>query len=308
MKHLPTSDNDKFHGPYVKKVKPLFLRILFAHISLCQLSTASALDLAPLSQTSRTLDQWDKSSEWRQFAGAHRTVETFDPRVDRRINPPNLSLPIESSAMLGTAAASTTTAANNNNPSSSTPSTQPVQQPPSHGITPPPHFQTFTSQRASPPGVMDHRLGGGTTATRSVPTTPLGLSNHIGSNGILSGQLLKGPSTPDANGRLSTPGSYGLDGATAAAAANNQVDLQASLSRMPANTFDNANNNALAFGSVQNDLDDPLQVSVLSFLFLLGIPLMMSCKKKKKSWCSGFRLRFERGSRQRSLFVLFVRP
>jgi hypothetical protein len=81
--------------------------------------------------------------------------------------------------------------------------------------------------------------------TRSVPATPLGLSNSTSHMGT-------GPGTPDlqtVNGRLTTPGSHALDGAN--------TDLQASLSRTPNGQYENS---SLNLSSVQAGLDEHLQV------------------------------------------------
>jgi hypothetical protein len=98
------------------------------------------------------------------------------------------------------------------------------------------------SRRGSPPSGLD--LMGATT--RSVPATPLGLSNP-------AGHLSTNPGTPDlqtVNGRLITSSSHALDGAN--------TDLQASLSRAANGQYEN---NSLNFSSVQAGLDEHLQVS-----------------------------------------------
>jgi hypothetical protein len=83
------------------------------------------------------------------------------------------------------------------------------------------------------------------TTTRSVPTTPLGLS-------ATTAHLLKSgsPLAPDLQSlgaRIGTPGSQQL------ADTLPPNDLQASLSRLPSGTFENGN---LSFNTMQSSPDD----------------------------------------------------
>lgn len=99
------------------------------------------------------------------------------------------------------------------------------------------HSQTPASRRGSPHSLLD-----GLSATRSVPTTPLGASG-------LAAHLLQAPGTPlvpevqNMNGRITTPGLH----------VNNSPvdanDLQASLSRLPQGAYDHG---SLTFNSIQN--------------------------------------------------------
>ncbi|PFH54706.1 hypothetical protein AMATHDRAFT_44516 [Amanita thiersii Skay4041] len=174
MRNLPTSDDDKFHGPYPGK-----------HVS----TSSAALDLAHISQTSprahftgRTLDTRDKSSEWPQFTAAPRVPEGLVSRTDRRtVTNPNLTLstPTEEKA-----------------PSSVSANVSPL-------ISQGPHGQNSSSRRGSPHSLLD----GLSATTRSVPATPLGLPTS-------AAHLLKTPGTPltpDLNGRISTPGAHPLN-------------------------------------------------------------------------------------------------
>ncbi|KAF8633957.1 hypothetical protein AX15_001139 [Amanita polypyramis BW_CC] len=207
MRNLPTSDDDKVPGPHSSKV-----------------SMSSALDLAHISQTSprahfagRALDSREKSSEWPQFTAAGRGPEGLLSRTDRRtVTNPNLTL--------------------------STPTDDKVPGSVSANVSPHipqgPQGQA-SSRRGSPHSLLD----GLSSATRSVPATPLGLPSSAASH------LLKTPGTPLTpdpqllSGRISTPGSHSLN--------DGNNDLQASLSRLPNNHYE------VSFGSLQpTNIDD----------------------------------------------------
>jgi hypothetical protein len=71
MKHLPTSDNDKYHGSYPSKV-------------------SAALDLAQLSRaSSQPGDSRDSPAKWSQFA---RTPEGISRSERRTVTNPNLTV------------------------------------------------------------------------------------------------------------------------------------------------------------------------------------------------------------------------
>ncbi|KAF8164145.1 hypothetical protein K438DRAFT_1775661 [Mycena galopus ATCC 62051] len=220
MRNLPTSDDDKFN--------------LFAG----KISTSSAaLDLAHISQTSprasfatRTLETRDKSSEWPQFAGSGRAPahDAGVLRADRRtVTNPNLTLSAPSndasSGKLNTVSASTT----------------PLGQQHPQLVS---HAQLSTSRRGSPPSLLESL----NATTRSVPATPLGISNS-------AVHILKSPGTPH------TPETQALNGRLASVGENavNAGDLQASLSRLPSGQYDGR---SLTFNSIQSGgLDDTLQ-------------------------------------------------
>ncbi len=192
---------------------------------------SSALDLAHISQTSprgqfttRTLDSREKSSEWPQFTGAGRGPEGLLSRTDRRtVTNPNLTI--------------------------STPTDD--RTPGSVSVNVSPHIPQGpgSSRRGSPHSLLD----GLSSATRSVPATPLGLTSAAAAH------LLKTPGTPLTpdpqllSGRISTSGSHSLnDGGNG---------LQASLSRLPTDQYDPS---SLAFGSLQSaSVDD---VSAMLFI------------------------------------------
>ncbi|THU90760.1 ARM repeat-containing protein [Dendrothele bispora CBS 962.96] len=97
-----------------------------------------------------------------------------------------------------------------------------------------------SSRRGSPPNLLNELNG----TTRSVPATPLNMSSN---------PLLKTPGTPlgespNLSGRLPT---QGLGENTV-----NVSDLQASLSRLPGNRYENG---TLNFNGIQSGLDDSLR-------------------------------------------------
>lgn len=193
--------------------------------------SSAALDLAHTSQASsrthltvRGLETREKPSEWPQFTATARGPEGFLSRADRRtVTNPNLtfSSPIEDRA-----------------PGSLSANVSPL-------IPQGPQGQSPSSRRGSPHSLLD----GISATTRSVPATPLGLSNT-------AAHLLKTPGTPMTpdphllNGRISTPGSHSLN--------DNGNDLQASLSRLSGNQF----NSSLAFGPLQSTGIDDVSTTV----------------------------------------------
>ncbi|KDR85232.1 hypothetical protein GALMADRAFT_233963 [Galerina marginata CBS 339.88] len=190
-----------------------------------KISTASAaLDLAHLSQTSprthfanRAPDSREKSSEWPQFPGNPRGPEGSAPRTDRRtVTNPNLTLSAPSDDILGGSVSASAT---------------PLLPQQSQGSNQP------TSRRGSPHSLLDSL----SATTRSVPATPLGIPSS-------TAHLLKTPGTPQdiqaLNGRISTPNSHQLSDSSV-----NAIDLQASLSRLPAGPYDNS---SLTFTSIQS--------------------------------------------------------
>ncbi|KAF7319842.1 RNA-binding protein [Mycena kentingensis (nom. inval.)] len=195
MRHLPTSDDDKYTS-FAAKIS----------------TSSAALDLAHVSQTSprtsfanRTLETRDKSSsEWPQYPGRP------GPGDRRTVTNPNLAMS-PTDAAPGKLGLSTSASALG-------------QQLGAQG----------TSRRGSPPSLLDSLNAG----TRSVPATPLGLSNP-------AVHILKSPGTP------LTPETQALSGRLSSVGENavNASDLQASLSRLPAGQYDNYN-------GIQGGLDD----------------------------------------------------
>jgi hypothetical protein len=142
MRHLPTSDEDKFHNSFGNKVS----------------TSSAALDLAHISQSSnnRSLDNREKSSEWLQFTrGADGLASAKSERLG--VTNPGLTLgspDIQSG--FGSASASAT----------------PLVSQHSQGVS----HQPPSPRHGSPLGLLDGMNG----TTRSVPATPLGLSStHI---------------------------------------------------------------------------------------------------------------------------------
>ncbi|KAL6300297.1 ARM repeat-containing protein [Sparassis latifolia] len=158
MRHLPTSDEDKYPNAYSNKLS----------------TSSAALDLAPLSQTpprpsfvGRALETREKPSEWPQFNGNGR-VDGLNSRTERRtVTNPAMSL----SAGLGDLSASTGSV-------SGSPLLQQVQGL-AQGLS--------ASRRGSPLGIADALS---ITTARSVPATPLpGIPNS-------ASHLAKAPGTP----------------------------------------------------------------------------------------------------------------
>ncbi|KAL0576379.1 hypothetical protein V5O48_005600 [Marasmius crinis-equi] len=198
MRHLPTSDEDKFANTYGNKI---------------QVSTSSAaLDLANISQRSphgsyagSPLEPREKTSEW----PFNRGPDGLASRSERRsVTNPSLNLnDIHGGKLPGTVSASSTPLV--------------PQHPQGHQ-----HIPAPSSRRGSPPNLLD----GLSATTRSVPATPLGMPAN-------PSHLLKTPGTPLTesqllNGRLSVSHGLGENSVNAA-------DLQASLSRLGPNTYEN---------------------------------------------------------------------
>ncbi|KAF5392633.1 hypothetical protein D9757_002130 [Collybiopsis confluens] len=141
MRHLPTSDEDKYPNSYANKVS----------------TSSAALDLAHISQSSsnRSFEGKDKSSEWPQFSRPDGISSAKSER--RSVTNPGLTLASpEGQTGLGTVSASTT----------------PLIAQHSQGIS----HQPPSPRHGSPLGPLDGLNG----TTRSVPATPLGLaSNHL---------------------------------------------------------------------------------------------------------------------------------
>lgn len=209
-------------------------------------ASSVALDLAHRSQTSprssfsaRTMDSREKSSEWPQFRANPRVPDGVSSRADRRtVTNPTLTLSstleeLSSLHKLGGTVSG-----------SATPHLAQHPQGMTHAIS----IQVPSSRRGSPPGTLDSM----SSATRSVPTTPLG-----GING--AAHLIKTPGTPRTpdiqglNNRVNSQGSHQHH--------DNAGELQASLSRRPSGQFENG---SLSYNSAQPEHDDSLQVSPLS--------------------------------------------
>ncbi|KAF8845489.1 ARM repeat-containing protein [Paxillus ammoniavirescens] len=203
MRHLPTSDDDKF-ASYATKIS----------------TSSAALDLAHRSQTSPRssfVGRGEKPSEWPQFASNPRGPDGLSSRNDRRtVTNPTLTLtssPIDSSAKLTSAVSGTATPLVGQHSQMSLGSANAVP----------------SSRRGSPSGALD----GLSSTTRSVPATPLSIANGV-SNHML--QTPGTPLTPDSqslSGRLSSQGSHHFEG-------SNKADIQPSLSRLSSGQFDNA--------------------------------------------------------------------
>jgi len=224
MRNLPTSDDDKYPNTIGSKVSDSFVRNhILLSISLNQVSKSSvALDLAQLSQQNH-----ENSAEWDHFNGHSRGPPGIALRSERRIvTNPNLTLSTPSDdfsikPLTGNASASSTPLV----------------------VEPPRLVQFPLSRRNSPPGLVDNL----STTTRSVPTTPLGLSVHPLNS---SSPLI--PDIQPLSARIGTPGSQHV-----ADAFSGSNDLQASLTRMP------SNNGGLGFNAIQPGPDE-VRVTYLS--------------------------------------------
>ncbi|KAF9017168.1 hypothetical protein BDZ89DRAFT_385880 [Hymenopellis radicata] len=167
-----------------------------------------------------TTDSREKHSEWPQFHGS-RGPDGLASRTDRRtVTNPNLNLSGAAVDLNGKLAGTVS--------ASSTP-----LHPQGHL-----HVRPPSSRRGSPPSILESLNG----TTRSVPATPLGISNN---------PLLKTPGTPlseaPMNGRLSHQ------------LGDNNIspsDLQASLSRISSGQYDGS---GLSYHSSQGGLDDAMQ-------------------------------------------------
>lgn len=198
MRNLPTSDDDKF-AAYANKIS----------------TSSAALDLAHRSQTSprNSFTGRDKPSEWPQFTGNPRIPEGLASRAERRtVTTPTVTLtssPMDLSARLSTVVSGTSTPPVSQHPQMTLGSVGPVP----------------SSRRSSPAGALESFA-----ATRSVPATPLSITNG-------NSHLLQAPGTPltpdgqSMSGRISAQGSQHLGNET-------KTDIQPSLSRLPSGQYD----------------------------------------------------------------------
>ena len=172
------------------------------------------MDLAHRSQRS-FVPRNDKPSEWPQFAGNPRIPEGLSSRIDRRtVTTPTVTLtssPLDLNPALANAVSGT--------------STPPVSQ---HSqITFAPAGQGPSSRRGSPSVAID-----GLSTARSVPATPLSISNGGTSHMLQAPGTPLTPDTQSLSGRLSAQGSQHLGN-------ESNSEIQPSLSRMPSSQFDN---------------------------------------------------------------------
>ncbi|KAI0638958.1 ARM repeat-containing protein [Trametes polyzona] len=169
MRHLPTSDEDKFSNGYGNKPPSS--------------SAAAALDLAPLPQTQQ------KPSEWPQFNGSARLPEGMNRSDRRNVTNPTMTL----SPALGDLSGKP------NGTVSGT--TTPLLQQVSSGLA-----QGLSSRRGSPLSLGDTLSS--ITSARSVPATPLpGMPGSAGglakAPGTPLGTPLSGGDPHNINGILS---------------------------------------------------------------------------------------------------------
>lgn len=156
MLNLPTSDENGYSGSFPKNS-----------------NSSAALDLAHISQTSprssfaRAADAREKASEWPQYTGPPRGPDGLASRSSERrtVTNPTLSLGDISSGMISVPVSGTTT---------------PLVQ--HHS---PLHTAFPTSRRGSPTSLLESL----SSATRSVPATPLGVPSG-------APHLMKAPGTP----------------------------------------------------------------------------------------------------------------
>ncbi|KIY45273.1 ARM repeat-containing protein [Fistulina hepatica ATCC 64428] len=226
MRHLPTSDDDRFNA-YANKVS----------------SSSAALDLAHRLQSSplnRALDT-QKVSEWPHFTGSPNG-ESVTSRADRRASgTPSLTLS-DLSKLSGSASASSTPFVSIQHPQTSSP-----------------HIQLPTSRRASPHITLE----GLVNATRSVPTTPLAIPNTTAHMLKSPGTPMSADKT--LNILSSTPGSDSSVVAAAATATDLQASLSrlpgSDYENGPASA---SAVSALDFTTIQPGMGDPLQYGVNS--------------------------------------------
>ncbi|KAG9314721.1 ARM repeat-containing protein [Chiua virens] len=175
MRNLPTSDDDKF-ASFANKIS----------------TSSAALDLAHRPQTSPRnsfASRSEKPSEWPQFLGNSRVPDGINSKVERRtVTNPTLTLTsMDLNGRLAAAISGTSTPHGG----------QQSQMNLASAGAP-------TSRRGSPSGPLD----GLNTATRSVPATPLSISNVVA-------YPRKGTHTDESA----------------------KVDIQPSLSRLPSSQF-----------------------------------------------------------------------
>ncbi len=226
MRHLPTSDEDKYSNGFANKVRPIPRCLLSRrdlHAESTSLFTPSFPVLSMLAFISRGQQ---KSSEWPQFNGSGRIPETLSRSDRRNVTNPAMSLSpglgdFSGPKVNGTVSGTTT----------------PLLQQVSHGLA-----QGLSSRRGSPLSLGDTRSS--IPSARSVPATPLpGMPNSAGS-------LAKAPGTPlsgdphNINGILSAQISRQL---------SDDSELNPSLSRMPSGQFDGS---PLSFNSIQSGMDE----------------------------------------------------
>ncbi|KAG9223235.1 hypothetical protein CCMSSC00406_0000076 [Pleurotus cornucopiae] len=141
MRHLPTSDEDKFGNSYPQKTSSAALDL--AHISQATSPQAS--------YSSRSAEPREKSSEWPPFPSNPRAPEGLSSRNERRnVTSPNV--PLHDMKLAGVVSASATPLLQQHSQSSLLPS----------------------SRRGSPPSFLDTLA-----STRSVPATPLGIPSAV---------------------------------------------------------------------------------------------------------------------------------
>ncbi|KAI0035236.1 armadillo-type protein [Vararia minispora EC-137] len=201
MRHLPTSDDDKYQTALAK------LQTSSAALDLAQAPAGSRNSYG--GPAPRSAEAREKASEWPQFIGSSPRPDSLATRGERRTSAnPVLNLGDLSSAKLGTVSASATP--------------QIPQLTPSVA-----HLHAPGSRRGSPASFGDLSV-----TTRSVPATPLGAGVAIPAS-----LMAKGPVTPISpaeanpltNARLSS--SHLSDSPLA-------TELPTSLSRAPSAQFD----------------------------------------------------------------------
>lgn len=231
MRHLPTSDEDKYTNGFAKVRGHSHLVLPIPYLRVKR-SSAAALDLAPLSQTpprasslGRPSENFKKPSEWPQFNGSGRMPESLGRSDRRNVTNPTMTLSPSLNDLAGP---------KGNGAVSGT--TTPLLQQVSQGLA-----QGLSSRRGSPLSLGDTLSS--ITSARSVPATPLpGMPGSAG--------LSKAPGTPlsgdphNINGILSAQLSRQL---------SEDSELNPSLSRMPSGQFDGS---PLSFNSIQNGIDE----------------------------------------------------
>ncbi|KAJ8521773.1 hypothetical protein ONZ45_g1585 [Pleurotus djamor] len=142
MRHLPTSDEDRFAGSFSQKTSSAALDL--AHISQ---------STSPQSFSSRSAEPREKSSEWPPFPSNPRAPEGLASRNERRnVTSPNVPPSLHEMKLHGVVSASATPL---------------IQQHSQSSLLP-------LSRRGSPPSLLDSLA-----STRSVPATPLGLPGAV---------------------------------------------------------------------------------------------------------------------------------
>lgn len=264
MRHLPTSDEDKYSNGFASKVRTwcfLFSPVPYLRVKPSSAS-AAALDLAPFSQTpprasslGRGMEPFQKPSEWPQFNGSGRMPDSLGRNDRRNVTNPTMSL----SPNLG----DLPTKVNGSVSGTTTPLLQQV----SHGLA-----QGLGSRRGSPLSLGDTLSS--ITSARSVPATPL--PGMPGS----AGPIAKAPGTPlsgdphNISGILSAQMSRQL---------SEDNELNPSLSRMPSGQFDNS---PISFNSIQSGIDDVSVDRQMMWFHLMMLMLLHSSTTVMV--CTGF--------------------